>query len=348
MSGAGIESDRFGVTADGVEVDRYTLRNANGLKARLITYGATLIGLHVPDRDGKLDDIVLGFDRLADYETKSPYFGCIVGRVAFRITEGKFTLDGKPYQFTLNTGPHHLHGGAKGFSWVVWKAEPFPSEDGPAVKFTYLSPDGDQGYPGNLDVGVLYTLTDRDELRIDYTATGDRATPVNLTNHSYFNLAGAGSGNVLDHVVQIDADRYSETDEAIIPTGRLVPVAGTPLDFNEPTAIGARIRQAGGYDLAYLHNHRGGSPARVAAVHEPAGGRTMEVETTAPAVVFYTGEYLDGSLQGKGNAVYPKHAGFCLETGHLPDSVNHPEFPSVILRPGQTYRHTCIYRFGVR
>ena len=216
------------------------------------------------------------------------------------------------------------------------------------MKLTYLSPDGDQGYPGQLDVGVLYTLTDRDELRIDYTATADRPTPVNLANHSYFNLAGAGWGDVLDHVVQIDADRYSETDEAIIPTGRLVPVAGTPLDFNEPTAIGARIGEAGGYDLAYLHNRQGGSLARVATVHEPAGGRTLEVETTAPAVVLYTGEYLDGSLAGKGGAIYQRRAAFCLETGHLPDSVNHAGFPPVILRPGETYRQTCVYRFAAR
>ncbi len=344
MNNPGIEKDVFALTADGEQVDRYTLRNVNGLVLSLISYGATVTELHVPDRRGKLDDVVLGFDNLQQYETESPYFGATVGRVAFRISHGKFTLDGKPYNLTLNNGPHHLHGGPKGLSWVVWQSEPLQAEEGPAVKFTYLSPDGDQGYPGNLSVTVVYTLTKRDELKIDYTATTDQPTPVNLTNHTYFNLAGAASGNVLGHVFQIDADRYSLTDEAMIATGQLAPVGGTPMDFTKPTAADARGRQIGGYDVAYLHNRPSGSPARMATVTESATGRAMEVHTTAPAIVFYTGNYLDGSLTGKG-AIYHKHAGFCLETGHLPDSVQHPNFPSIILRPGQTYRHTCVYRF---
>jgi aldose 1-epimerase len=367
MSNAGIEKNVFGATADGIQVDRYTLRNANGLTLRLITYGATVTELHLPDREGRLADVVLGFDRLEQYETESPYFGCIVGRVAFRITHGRFELDGKPYQLTLNTGPHHLHGGVKGLAWVVWKAEPITNEQGPAVKLTYRSPDGDQGYPGNLDLAVVYALNDQNEMRIDYSATTDRPTPVNLTHHGYFNLAGAGSGDVWGHVLRLDANRYSVTDEAIIPTGELAPVEGTRLDFTSPTALGARLDHAGGavvgYDLAYLLDRQDdslahvatmqepttdGSLAHVATMQEPTTGRVMEVDTTAPAMIFYTGEYLDGTLKGKGGVVYPRHAGFCLEPGHLPDSVHHPNFPSVILRPGETYRQTSLYRFSTK
>ena len=352
MSNAAIEKDVFGVTVDGIEVDRYTLRNAHGMTVRLITYGATVTELHVPDRNGHLADVVLGFDRLDQYETQSPYFGCIVGRVAFRITRGQFELDGNTYQLTLNTGPHHLHGGVKGLAWVVWKAEPVAGEQGPAVKLTYRSPDGDQGYPGNLDVAVLYALNDRNEMRIDYTATTDRPTPVNLSHHGYFNLAGAGSGDVWGHVLRLDAGRYSVTNEAIIPTGELAPVEGTRLDFTTPTALGARLDHAGGavvgYDLAYLLDRRDDSLAHVATMHEPVSGRVMEVDTTAPAMIFYTGEYLDGTLAGKGGVVYPRHAGFCLEPGHLPDSVHHPGFPPVILRPGETYRQTSVYRFSTQ
>jgi len=346
MNDVGVEKDLFGTTADGVQVDRYTLRNANGAVARIITYGATVTELHLPDRDGRFDDVVLGFDNLAQYEAESPYFGCVVGRVAFRIARGKFELDGKSYQLTLNNGPHHLHGGVKGFSKVVWEAEPTESEDAPAVKFTHLSPDGDQGYPGNLRIAAVYTLTERNELKIDFTATTDQPTPVNLTHHGYFNLAGAASGDVLDHVLSIDAEWYTPLGEDLTPTGQIAPVEGTPLDFTEPTRIGAR--QGGGYDLSYLHNLLGGSLAHVATAWDPGTGRVMEVHTTAPGIVLYTGVYLDGTLKGKGGAVYGKHAGFCLETGHPPDAVHHPDFPSVILRPGQTYRHMCTYRFSTR
>ncbi len=352
MSNVGIEKGVFGVTADGIQVDRYTLRNVSGMTVRLITYGATVIELCVPDREGRFSDVVLGFDRLEQYETESPYFGCIVGRVAFRITHGRFELDGNSYQLTLNTGPHHLHGGVKGLSRVVWEAEPIESGEGPAVKLSYRSPDGDQGYPGNLDVAAVYTLNDQDEMQIDYTAKTDRPTPVNLTHHGYFNLAGAGSGDVWSHVLWLKADRYSVTDEAIIPTGELVPVEGTRLDFTTPTALGARLDHAGGqvvgYDLAYLLDRQDDSLVHMATMHEPVSGRVMEVDTTAPAMIFYTGEYLDGTLEGKGGVVYPRHAGFCLEPGHLPDSVHHPGFPSVILRPGETYRQTSLYRFSTK
>ena len=346
MTKAGMEQDVFGTTSDGSQVDRYTLRNAGGLMARIITYGATVTELHVPDRDGNPADVVLGFDNPAQYETESPYFGCVAGRVAFRIAEGKFTLDGKSYQLTLNNGRHHLHGGVRGFSKVVWKAEPLDRKEGPAVRFSYSSPDGDQGYPGNLRATAEFTLTDAGELKIEFTATTDQATPVNLTHHGYFNLAGAGSGNILDHVLQIDADQYTPADEDLTPTGQFAPVKETPFDFTTPTAIGARVDETGGYDLSYLHNHQDGSMARLATAGEPTTGRVMEVFANTPAIVLYTGHYLDGTLKGKGGKVYPKFAGFCLETGHLPDAVHHPKFPPVILRPGETYRHTCIYRFS--
>ena len=350
MKHMAIDKDVFGETADGITVDRYTLCNANGVVVRIITYGATVTELWTLDARGELADVVLGFDDLARYETQSPYFGCIVGRVAFRIARGQFVLDGRPHQLTLNDGPHHLHGGQKGFSHAVWHAEPLMNNGCPAVKLTHRSPDGDQGYPGTLDAAVVYTLTEDNELRIDYTATTDRPTLANLTHHSYFNLAGASSGDILQHTVQLDADRWIAAPEPDLPTGEIAPVHGTPYDFTQPTPIGARIGQAGGavtgYDLCYLHNHPNGLLARVATLGEPTSGRTLDVLTTEPAIVFYTGNYLDGSLQGKGGAVYHKHAGVCLETGRPPDATNHPGFPTTILRPDQTYRHTCVYHFS--
>lgn len=342
----------FGTTADGLQVDQYTLRNINGMSVALLTYGATVTELWAPDRRGQVDDVVLGFDNLAAYETQSPYFGCTVGRVAFRITAGQFELDGQSYQLALNAGPHHLHGGPKGFSKCVWKAETDERPGAVAVKLSLQSRDGDQGYPGNLQATAVHTLTDQNELRIDYTATTDRPTPVNLTHHGYFNLAGAGSGDVLQHVLRLDADRYTPSDKTLSPTGQIAPVAGTPLDFTQPTAIGARMRgQDGmpdGYDLAYLHTRPTGMLCPVAQVVEPTSGRTLEVLSNEPAIILYTGNYLDGTLMGKRGVVYGKHAAFCLEPGRLPDSVNHDTFPSVILRPGQIYRHTCVYRFGTQ
>ncbi len=352
MSKAGIEKDTFGVTAQGIPVDRYTLRNARGMTLRVLTYGGTVSELWAPDRQGKLDDLVLGFDQLAPYETQSPYFGCAVGRVAFRIPGGRFELDGQTYQLALNCGKHHLHGGPQGLSKVVWTARPLPQTPNPAVEFTYLSPDGDQGYPGNLSLTMVYSLTEDNEWRIDYTAVTDRPTPVNLTNHSYFNLAGAASGSSVEgQTLQLDADRYSATDATMTPNGELAPVQDGPFDFTRPTVIGTRIDQTGpigGYDLAYLVNRPGDLAACAARVTEPASGRTLEVHTTQPALIFYTGNALDGSLQGKQGAAYGKRAGLCLETGHLPDSVHHAHFPSVILRPGETFRHTCVYKFSAQ
>ena len=343
MNHPDIDKDAFGVTADGVAVDRYTLRNDGGAMMRLITYGAIVTELHVPDRDGRVEDVVLGFDELEQYETVSPYCGCVAGRVAFRIVGGRFELDGRTYQLALNNGPHHLHGGDPGFSHLVWESAPVEREEGPAVELSLTSPDGDQGYPGNLRATAVYMLTERNELSVDLTATTDRPTPINLTHHGYFNLAGPTSTDIRNHVLWLDADRYPPLDDDLTPTGTIESVEGTPLDFTSPTAIGAR--RDGCYDLAYLHNHPDGSLEHVATAHDPQTGRVMEVRTTAPAIILYSGVYLDGSLRGKNGTVYPKHAGFCLETGHLPDSVHHAEFPSVILRPGETYHHRCIYRF---
>jgi len=344
-----IEKHSFGNTSDGRSVDRFTLRGPNGMTVRLINFGATVTELHVPDRDGRLADVVLGFDDLASYEKSSPYFGATVGRVAFRIPHARFELDGRLYQLDANCGPHQLHGGTKGFSWVVWDAEPLEVDDGPAVRFTLHSPDGDQGYPGAVDATATYTLTHGGELRIEFAATCDYTTPVDMTHHSYFNLAGAGSGDVNDHVVQIAADVYSETDDQTIATGALLPVEGTPFDFTAPRRIGEGLEmlpeQAGGYDLAYLSRNQSGTIAQVATVYEPTTGRTMHVLTDAPALIFYGGNYLDGTLKGKGGVAYEKHAGLTMETAGLPDAVNHANFPPIIFRPGETYRRTCIYRF---
>lgn len=346
MKEHGIEKDVFGTTADGVTVDRYSLWSRSGAVARIITYGATVTELHLPDRNGRLDDVVLGFDNLRQYETESPYFGCVAGRVAFRIAEGRFELDGQSYQLTLNNGRHHLHGGTRGFSKVVWSAEPVERAAGPALKLSYSSPDGDQGYPGNLKASALFTLTHDGELDIEFTATSDRPTPVNLTHHGYFNLAGSVSGNVLGHELEVAARRYPRLDDDLTPTGEILPVKGTPLDFTTPTVVGARCE--GNYDLAYQLDEPRDTPARVATLYDPATGRVMEVHTTAGALIVYSGVYLDGTLRGKGGAIYAKNAGICLETGHLPDAVNRPEFASPIIRPGQTYRHRCVYRFSTR
>lgn len=351
MNSTPIEKDSFGNTSDGRSVDRFTLRGPNGMLVRVISFGATVTELHVPDCDGRLADVVLGFDNLASYETKSPYFGATVGRSAFRIPYGRFDLDGQSYQLDANGGPHHIHGGTKGFSWLVWDAERLDEDDEPAVRFTYHSPEGDQGYPGAVDATATYALTDAGELRIEFTATCDRPTPVDMTHHGYFNLAGPGAGNVNSHVVQIAADLYSETDDHVIATGALLPVEGTPYDFTEPRRIGERLgmlpEQSGGYDLAYLNRNQSGTIAEVAAAHEPTTGRTMRVLTDAPALIFYGGNYLDGTLRGKSGFAYEKHSGFAMETAGLPDAVNNANFPSIILRPGETYRRTCIYQFSV-
>ncbi len=347
-----IEKQPFGKTPDGKDVDLYVLTNSHGLKAKVITYGATLTELDVPDRDGRLADVVLGFDDLKGYLGAHPFFGSTVGRVANRIAKGKFTLDGKEYKLATNNGPNALHGGLKGFDKKFWQAEQVPAENGVAVKFTCHSPDGEEGYPGDLTATVTYTLTNNNELRLDYTATADKATPVNLTNHTYFNLAGQGSGDILCHELTLEAEKYTPVDDTLIPTGKIESVKGTPLDFTTPHKIGERIKELrgnpGGYDHNFVLNGGGKKLALGARVVEPKSGRVMEMYTTEPGVQFYTGNFLDGSNKGKGGAVYNKHAGLCLEAQHFPDSVNHPNFPSMILRPGQTYKQTTVYKFSTK
>jgi len=346
----GIAVEAYGKTGDGKEIRLFTLTNRNGLVARVMTYGALLTELRVPDRDGNLGDVVLGFDSLDGYLAGHPYFGATVGRVANRIAKGQFELEGKKYQLATNNGPNHLHGGNVGLDKKVWEARETMTKDGPAVMFHYLSPDGEENYPGNLDIHVTYTLTNRDELRIDYVATTDRATPVNLTNHSYFNLSGAGKGDILDHILMINADHFTPVDDTLIPTGEIQPVKGTVMDFTTPTAIGARIDRVGGnptgYDHNYCLNQKDGSLALAARVKSPRSGRIMEIYTTQPGVQFYSGNFLDGTVKGKGGIAYQKHYGFCLETQHYPDSVNHKNFPTVILRPGQTFRQTTVHKFS--
>lgn len=348
----GVTKKMFGKLKDGEAVTLYTLTNKNGAVAKVMTYGAILTELHVPDKNGKMGDVVLGFDNLAAYEKGHPFFGATVGRVANRIAKGRFKLDGKTYKLAINNGPNTLHGGLKGFDKKVWKAEEVKSAAGPAVRFTLHSPDMDEGFPGNLDASVTYTLTDDNAVRLDYTARTDRATYVNLTNHSYFNLAG--DGEVRYHVVQFNADKYTPVDDTMIPTGEIKSVAGTPFDFRKPTAIGARIDDIsgnpGGYDHNMVVNHKNGahSLAHFATVYEPTTGRVMDMWTTEPGVQFYTGNFLDGSLTGKNGVVYNKNFAFCLEAQDFPDAINHPNFPSPILRPGQTYSQTTIYKFSTR
>ena len=343
----------FGHTPDGQTVELFTLTNARGTEVRAMNYGGIIVSLRVPDRAGRFGDVVLGHESLEGYLKASPYFGCIVGRYGNRIAKGQFTLDGRTYHLVTNNGPNHLHGGTKGFDKVVWKAEPAEGADRAGVVFTYTSPDGEEGYPGNLAARVTYTLNDRDELALEYFATTDKATPVNLTQHSYFNLAGEGTRDVLDHQVTIDADRFTPVDATLIPTGVLASVTGTPFDFHKATSIGARIEQkdeqlvrGGGYDHNFVLNRKGPGLARVIRVVEPTTGRVMEVSTTEPGVQFYTGNFLDGTVKGKKGTVYNKHHAFCLEAQHFPDSPNHPSFPSTILRPGREYRSKTVLAFS--
>ena len=352
--GARVTRTTFGTMPDGTVVDLYTLTNAAGMEMRVMTYGGIIQSIRVPDRDGKMGDVVLGYDSLAGYLRNSPYFGAIVGRYGNRIGHAQFTLDGVTYHLPANDGANTLHGGLVGFDKVVWDAEPFWSDSGVGLVLRHTSPDGDQGFPGTLRVRVTYTLTNDNQLVVDYHATTDKATPVNLTQHSYFDLAGAGAGDVLGHVVWIDADRYTPVDSTLIPTGELAPVAGTPFDFRTPTAIGARInddnqqlRWARGYDFNFVLNRAGPGLFHAARVVEPTTGRTLDVYTTEPGLQFYTGNFLDGSITGKDGKVYGHRYAFCLETQHFPDSPNHPDFPSTTLRPGQEYRSRTIFAFGV-
>ena len=350
-----ISSKLFGTTTNGVKVDLYTLRNANGASAIISNYGGIVTSLMMPDRNGKFSDIVLGFKTLPEYEKKSPYFGCLVGRYGNRIAAGKFTLDGKTYQLAINNNGQSLHGGLKGFDKVVWEATPLLTKQGPSLKLTYTSKDGEEGYPGTLSVTATYTLTNKNELKIVFTATTDKETIVNLTHHSYFNLAGQGSGDILNHIVTLKSDRFTPVDKNLITTGELAPLKGTPFDFRKPTAIGARINQENeqlkfgkGYDHNWVASKLPGHLGVVAKVEEPKTGRVMEVLSTEPGVQFYSGNFLDGTLVGKGGKVYPFRSGFCLEPQHYPDSPNQKNFPSVVLKPGQTYQNTIIYRFSTQ
>jgi aldose 1-epimerase len=343
----------FGTTPDGTPVQIYTLCNPNGMQARIMTYGGILQSLKVPDKNGKLGDVVLGFNDLADYEAKSPYFGALIGRYGNRIARGQFTLDGKTYTLATNNAPNSLHGGVVGFDKRVWHAEPGMSASGPTLTLTYTSHDGEEGFPGTLKVTAVYTLTDDNTLRLDYTATTDQDTIVNLTAHSYFNLAG--HGDILNHVVYIDADKFTPVDQTLIPTGQLEPVAGTPFDFRTPTAIGARINEdnqqlkyaggVGGYDHNWVMNHPMGELGLDARVTEPTTGRVLEIWSTEPGLQFYSGNFLDGTITGKGGQVYPPHGAFAMEPQHYPDSPNQPAFPSVVLHPGETYHNTIVYKF---
>ncbi|HUT07418.1 MAG TPA: aldose epimerase family protein [Candidatus Latescibacteria bacterium] len=341
----------FGRLADGTAVDIYTLANKSRIEARVMTYGATLVSLRLPDRNGALADVNLGFDDLEGYLGTHPYFGVIVGRYANRIAKGRFALDDVEYALAQNNNGNSLHGGLKGFDKVVWKPEPVQTADGEGVKLTYLSKDMEEGYPGNLSVTVVYMLTNADELKISYEAETDKKTPVNLTNHAYWNLKGEGNGDVLGHLVRLKAEKYTAVDSAVtlIPTGEIADVAGTPLDFTSSHAIGERIAQVeGGYDHNFVLRGGGGALALAARVEEPGSGRVLEIYTDQPAIQLYTGNFLDGTITGKGGKAYQKHCAFCLETQHFPDSPNHPNFPSTILEPGQKYRTVTVHKFFVK
>jgi len=359
-SSAEIEKQDFGVTPNGDSVDLYTLTNDTGVTMQVTNYGGIITSLRVPDRDSNLEDVVLGFDSLAcytsdAYRSAKPYFGALIGRYGNRIADGAFTLDGETYTLATNDGPNHLHGGHRGFDRVVWNAEPVARDDGVGLVLRYTSPDGEEGYPGRLDVEVTYTLTNDNEVAFDYRATTTEATPVNLTQHSYFNLDGHGDGPILDHELMIDADRFTPVDSTLIPTGERRSVEGTPFDFREPTPIGARIdadnqqlEYGNGYDHNFVLANRPAAPLRLAArVYEPDTGRLMTVRTTEPGMQFYSGNVLDGTLTGKGET-YERRGGLALETQHFPDAPNQPEFPSTVLRPGEEYRTRTVYRFSTR
>jgi aldose 1-epimerase len=350
---ATITGASFGATPDGTPVDIYTLKGAGGAEARISTYGGIVVSLKVPDKAGHLGDVVLGYDKLDDYIKETPYFGALIGRYGNRIARGKFTLDGVTYSLATNNYPNALHGGIKGFDKRVWSALARVTAEGPTLELHYVSKDGEEGYPGTLDVTAVYMLTKDNALRLEYKATTDKDTVLNLTQHSYFNLAG--KGDILSHVVQMPADRYTPVDSTLIPTGQLQPVDGTPFDFRTPTAIGARIQQDNeqlrfgkGYDHNWVFQKNIGDLTILARVTEPSSGRLLEVLSTEPGLQFYSGNFLDGTLRGKGGWTYQFRNGFCMEPQHYPDSPNHPNFPSVVLKPGQVYRNTIIYRFSVQ
>lgn len=349
-----MKKETFGAV-QGSSVELYTITNAHGVEVRAMNYGGIIVSLRVPDKHGRMDDVVLGFDKFEGYLNNRPYFGAIIGRYANRIAKARFSVDGVPYTLAANDGPNCLHAGIKGFDKVVWKAEPFDNAKGVGLIFTYTSKDGEEGFPGNLTAKVTYTLTDKDELIFDYEAATDKATPVNLTQHTYFNLAGEGQGDILGHELTLDADRFTPVDKTLIPTGELRAVKGTPLDFTKSTTIGARINDTyeqmvlgHGYDHNFVIRRTGPGLVLAARVHEPQSGRVLEVYTTEPGVQFYSGNFLDGTLVGKQGHVYKQRTGFALETQHFPDSPNHPDFPSTILKPGEVFRSQTLYKFSVK
>ena len=341
--------EEFGNLPDGTPVELYTLNNSFGLRARIMTYGAILVSLEVPDRSGSTADITLGYDSLGGYLEATPYFGAIVGRYGNRIGKGRFTLDGVEYTLATNNGEHHLHGGLKGFDKVVWQAESLREDNAVGVKLSYLSVDGEEGYPGNLSCSVTYLLTEENELKIAYQAATDKTTPLNLTHHSYFNLAGQGKSDILAHELLLTADRYLPVDQGLIPTGEIRDVQGSPFDFTSAHTIGERIAQVeGGYDHNFVLNSGDGDLALAAQVLDPESGRVLEIFTTEPGIQFYSGNFLDSTITGKLGRVYHQHYGFCLETQHFPDSPHHPHFPSVFLHPGETYSSLTVHRFSTR
>lgn len=345
----------FGKTPDGQAVEIYTLHNAKGAEARILTYGGIVQKLTMPDKTGKFADVVLGYDTLQSYIDKTPYFGALIGRYGNRIGGAKFTLEGQTYSLATNNGPNSLHGGLKGFDKVVWGAKASLSARGPQLALAYLSRDGEEGFPGNLEVAAIYTLTDDNELKLEFTAKTDKATVVNLTHHSYFNLAGQGNGDILGHVVYINADKTTPVDSGLITTGEFADVTGSPFDFRKPTAIGARIgnpdkvlQYGPGYDHNWVINKPLGQFGLQARVEEPTSGRVLEVWSDEPGLQFYAGNFLDGSNIGKGGVPYQIHTGFCMEPQHYPDSPNKPNFPSVVLQPGQTYHNQIVYKFSTK
>jgi aldose 1-epimerase len=349
-----VTAQTFGRTSDGQTVTLYTLDNGRGIKLSVMNYGATIVKLLTPDRKGNMGDITLGFDDFAPYQTRSPYFGAIVGRYANRIREGKFSLEGQNYQLAINNPPNTLHGGNKGFDKQMWRVE-IADEKVPSIRFSRVSADGEEGYPGNLQVSVDYTLTANNELFIAYKATTDRTTIINLSNHAYFNLAGQGNGTILNQQVTLNASHYIPVDATLIPTGKIAPVGNTPMDFRHPTAVGKRLRQVGGDPIGYDHNFvldkkpgGGGALQFAAAVYDTNSGRLMKIYTDQPGIQFYSGNFLDGTIKGKGGKVYPQYSAIVLEPQHFPDSPNQPDFPSTVLKSGTAFSSTTRYVFETK